>query len=219
MRAGLVVLFLHAMGKRSLQKAVKIDTKSCLRYTAFGDCDALKSDLLEAVMSQLFMRQSIRQEKDFQQALAAGRGKVISELNGLTEKIQGCLAYHQELKGLLPVVAKVSPQAGGDLEQQLSGLVYDGFVKQTPDDWRPELSRYLRAMIKRCERLRQNPLKDQQKWQQYREVASVYEKWSGPSQEATEMRWLLEEYRVSLFAPELGTRHKVSSKRLLLKMA
>ena len=37
MRAGLVDLFLHVMGKRSLQKAVKIDTKSCLRYTAFGD--------------------------------------------------------------------------------------------------------------------------------------------------------------------------------------
>jgi ATP-dependent helicase HrpA len=219
MRAGLVELFLQGMGKRSLQKAVKIEAKSCLRYTALGDCEALKADLLEAVIAQLFMRQSIRAEEEFQKALESGKGQFITALNALTEKIQSCLAYHQELKSLLSALAKVSPQAVNDMQQQLSDLVYNGFVKQTPDDWRPELSRYLRAMIKRCERVRQNPLKDQQKWQQYAEVFSVYEKWSRPSQEATEMRWLLEEYRVSLFAPELGTRYKVSSKRLLLKMA
>jgi ATP-dependent helicase HrpA len=67
-------------------------------------------------------------------------------------------------------------------------------------------------MLQRAERFAHHPGKD-------RDKASLLEPWVQdqahvPAENRETYRWLLEEYRVSLFAQELGTAQPVSPKRL-----
>ena len=103
------------------------------------------------------------------------------------------------------------------MREQLSYLVHPGFVSATPADWLPELPRFLKAAGLRLERFQRDSLKDQQR------AASITIPWNrclerlraqDSAPEFIRYRWLVEEYRVSLFAQELGTSAPVSEARL-----
>jgi ATP-dependent helicase HrpA len=70
----------------------------------------------------------------------------------------------------------------------------------------------LRAIQIRAERAALNPAKDAEKARQLAGFAD----WKKRAPEASRetIRWMLEEFRVSLFAQELGTAHPVSAQRL-----
>lgn len=108
-----------------------------------------------------------------------------------------------------------------DLQEHLESLVYPGFLQQTPPEYLAELPRYLQALERRVEKLRQDPSRDRAPlrsirpwWEQWRERRSCREAQGKPDPALERFRWLLEEYRVSLFAQEVGAREKVSEKRL-----
>ena len=105
-----------------------------------------------------------------------------------------------------------------DIYDQLADLIYEGFLDDLQPGRLQEIPRYLNAILIRFERLEQDPRQDAVRaaaispwWQKYTD-------WLGRGREYTEQldtfRWLLEEYRVSQFAQQLGTREKVSAKRL-----
>ena len=84
--------------------------------------------------------------------------------------------------------------------------------------------RYLQALALRIERAEHSPLKDSKKAQRLQVPLGrlqQLEHYSNPTrpcqQRQQEYRQLIEEFRVSLFAPELGTAQPVSEQRLLLK--
>ncbi len=97
-----------------------------------------------------------------------------------------------------------------------------GFVGRTPLRWLNELPRYLKGITRRLERLENNPAGDAQKlaqigplWRAYKERLERISNGVGdyhPDLEA--FHWGLEEFRISLFAQELGTRFPVSAARL-----
>ncbi|MGK2942956.1 MAG: ATP-dependent RNA helicase HrpA [Immundisolibacter sp.] len=103
-----------------------------------------------------------------------------------------------------------------DLRDQLGHLIYAGFIVETPPSWLVELPRFLEAATLRLDRARRNPGADrggrqalqplwEAFWQEY--VAHVAEPaW-------VELRWLLEELRVALFAPQLRTTQPISVAR------
>lgn len=97
-------------------------------------------------------------------------------------------------------------------EADLSRLVPPDFLAKTPHSQLQHLPRYLKAMLTRGERAHLNPAKDADKakvLQPFRDWKSVV-----PAKHAETARWMLEEFRVSIFAPELGTAQPVSPKRL-----
>ncbi|HKK13606.1 MAG TPA: DUF3418 domain-containing protein, partial [Gammaproteobacteria bacterium] len=109
--------------------------------------------------------------------------------------------------------------AVGDVRSQLDHLVYPGFVTATPLDWLPHLPRYLKGIRLRLDRLEQNPPRDRQPaalieplWRRYLE--RVPGPGEAPAPALSDYRWMLEEYRVSLFAQELKTAVPVSAKRM-----
>jgi ATP-dependent helicase HrpA len=97
-------------------------------------------------------------------------------------------------------------------ENDLARLVPSDLLLRVPHDWLPEIPRYLKALAIRSERASLQPARDQER---ARLIAPWVEAAVRVPEENREFyRWMLEEYRVSVFAQELGTRVPVSPKRL-----
>ncbi|KAF1067302.1 MAG: hypothetical protein GAK45_01704 [Pseudomonas citronellolis] len=108
-----------------------------------------------------------------------------------------------------------------DVKGQLSRLVYPGFVRDTPLEWLKEYPRYLKAVEQRLDKVGAQVQRDRVwsgemagYWEQYQARQAKHAQEGKRDPELTLYRWMLEEYRVSLFAQQLGTKLPVSDKRL-----
>jgi ATP-dependent helicase HrpA len=111
-----------------------------------------------------------------------------------------------------------------DVRDHLAGLIHDRFVSATPPRRVPHLVRYLRGASYRLEKAQANPARDAELAWRVHDVTEAYDKAraahaAGPADparaaELDDVRWLLEELRVSLFAQQLGTDGSVSEKRI-----
>jgi ATP-dependent helicase HrpA len=117
-------------------------------------------------------------------------------------------------KQILALRQKVlaGPKRYAGLEQDVQRLVPADFLARTPHAQLPHLFRYLRAIEIRAERASLNPAKDAEKAKQL----APFRDWEKrvPPAKREAFRWLLEEFRVSLFAQELGTAQPASAQRL-----
>lgn len=109
-----------------------------------------------------------------------------------------------------------------DVQGQLGDLVGEGFVTRTGLARLDDLHRYLRGVEYRLNKLPENPRRDQVNMSKVEQMRQAVAKLRGslpPGRAAdpdvAELRWMLEEYRVSLFAQELRTAYPVSDKRIL----
>ena len=128
-------------------------------------------------------------------------------------------ALNQRLKGKMDFTMAF---AFSDIKAQLSGLIYPGFVQKSGYDRLPDLQRYLQAVDKRIDKLAQDVNRDraamlrvEQVQQAYQQLLAKLPKSKPISDEAAEIRYMIEELRVSLFAQQLGTKYQVSDKRIL----
>jgi ATP-dependent helicase HrpA len=108
-----------------------------------------------------------------------------------------------------------------DIRQQIACLMEPQSFSKTPWDWLRQYPRYFRAIRSRLENLPGGVPRDweklqefQPRWQLYLEQARHQQAQGIVDAELTQLRWMLEEYRVSLFAQKLGTAIPVSPKRL-----
>jgi ATP-dependent helicase HrpA len=161
---------------------------------------------------------------------AAGFAKLADALRiGLTASlvtvvtgVVGVLAAATEVESRLADVRApgVEPSLA-DVRAQLRSLVYPGFVAATGAGRLADVTRYLRAMSRRLETLPREPGRDRDWMARVHEVRVAYDELLAaqppgrPLPDAvTEIRWTIEELRVSFFAQTLGTRHPVSEKRI-----
>jgi ATP-dependent helicase HrpA len=108
-----------------------------------------------------------------------------------------------------------------DIRSQLADLVYPGFVAAT-GWWRlPDVIRYLRATERRLEKLPTTHQRDRQLMEQVHRLQDEYEAaveqlpaGRRGDEDVRQLRWMLEELRVSYFAQSLGTASPVSEKRI-----
>lgn len=108
-----------------------------------------------------------------------------------------------------------------DIKGQLAGLVHPGFVSRTGLARLAHLPRYLQGALERVRGLTDNPGRDRQRMSEFERVAALYSEAGGliplrgdERAAIVHARWLLEEYRVSLFAQSLGTAEPVSPQRI-----
>ncbi|MEA3292609.1 MAG: ATP-dependent RNA helicase HrpA, partial [Pseudomonadota bacterium] len=191
-----------------------------LLYAGIGDSDGLRRDLVRAVNEGAFFATDdrIRDRETFLRRQREGAQRLpglLAELAELTEKI---LKRYREVCGdMLQIEAGADAELQEDLEQQLAHLVYPGFVASTSVEWLRQLPRFLQGIALRLERWRHNPDADHRRrlelqrfvgrWLQHAEEAD-------PGEALQRYRWMVEEYRISLFAQELRTSIPVSPKRL-----
>jgi ATP-dependent helicase HrpA len=99
--------------------------------------------------------------------------------------------------------------------------VYPGFVRETPAEWLKEYPRYLKGIEQRFDKIGAQLQRDRVwsgelagYWEQYQARLKKHQQEGKHDPELTLYRWMLEEYRVSLWAQQLGTKMAVSDKRL-----
>lgn len=113
-----------------------------------------------------------------------------------------------------------------DIRGQLSGLVFPGFVAQTGLARLAQLPRYLQGVLERLSGLADNPGRDRQRMTEFERAAALFADAGGvipPPPDApaslVHARWLLEEYRMSLFAQRVGAGEPVSLQRITKTLA
>jgi ATP-dependent RNA helicase HrpA len=116
--------------------------------------------------------------------------------------------------------------AAEDMRAQLSRLIYPGFITGTGYRRLPDLARYLQAMERRLGKLPENPGRDalsmavaQRVEQAYQQAIAGFPALRREDEDVREVRWMLEELRVSLFAQTLGIPIPVSENRILSAVA
>ncbi|MWA02274.1 ATP-dependent RNA helicase HrpA [Actinomadura sp. LD22] len=147
-----------------------------------------------------------------------------AQIVGLVERI---LAESHELdRRLRGTTSLTLVPALTDIRAHLARLVHPGFVTETGWARLADLPRYLRALQIRLDKLPENPGRDRMLAHQVDVLGQEYEqalRRLHPSRRdeepARQIRWMLEELRVSLFAQQLGTRFPVSDKRIRKAMA
>jgi ATP-dependent helicase HrpA len=141
-------------------------------------------------------------------AFAAAVAQARADLRGLVPKFVDQVREIFTLRQAL----LVHPQPYATLSQDLARLLPENFLEITPYRQLAQFPRYLKAMKLRAERWRQNPAKDAERAKQLAPYVAALGKL--PRESAEAVRWLLEEFRVSLFAQELGTAEPVSAVKL-----
>ncbi|WP_018878105.1 ATP-dependent RNA helicase HrpA [Thioalkalivibrio sp. ALE28] len=220
-RAGLRRLFLLGARKtaRDLRRQLPEIERACLNYSTLGSCEALRDQILEAAADRVFLAEPWpRDAEAFGERLEASLPEfspTVMELSRLAAEI---LRHWHDLRTRLQGDLPLSwIEAARDIRGQLEALVPADFLLRTPHAVLPELPRYLQAIDKRLERLTQAPDKDRARrvaveplWQQAQELIAR----APDHPDVLAFRYRIEEFRVSQFAQELGTREKVSPKRL-----
>ena len=165
---------------------------------------------------------SVRDRAGFERCRETGRprlGPCLLEVGALVATILE--QAHAVRRSLVATTQRNWQEAVTDMREQLDRLVYRGFINDTPYAHLQDYPRYLNALAVRRDKLQSAAARD---LQQMHVMAQIYAEWrardAGARRQGTEdprleeIRWMLEELRVSLFAQALKTAYPVSVKRI-----
>ena len=196
-----------------------------LHFAPLGSSDQLKAHLIDLCADRVFLGdlQDVRTQVDFERRLRSGWNNlwpVASEISTLIGRI---LAAHHALD--LQLADFDNPfwsEALEDIRTQLTHLMPDGFMLSTPYAWLLQFPRYLQAISVRMRKLanaglprdRHATAEVKKQWNRYAARRDHHRQQCIVDPSLDEFRWMIEEFRVSLFAQELGTSIPISSKRI-----
>jgi ATP-dependent helicase HrpA len=214
-----------------------------LLYAPLGDGDLLRETALEHLKRHLLPADPLPSlnEVHFRNVVDTARSRLPGLVPPFIERVGLILQLRQQVQLRLGPVAPVAPSrpktlnqfsqlglptaaapvSGHPLAGELASLLPPRFLEQIPFDRLPHIPRYLKALLTRLERAALNPVKDQERDRQIAPYQSAWKQLQAAPprpaearQAMEEFRWMIEEFKVSLFAQELGTAQPVSPKRL-----
>ncbi|MEU0520697.1 ATP-dependent RNA helicase HrpA [Streptosporangium sp. NPDC006007] len=156
-------------------------------------------------------------------AFTALHDKVRAELFDTTAevvtRVEAALKVWHKVITLLPE-ARSTP-AVEDIRDQVADLVYPGFVTDTGFKRLPDLFRYLRAAERRLEKLPDDRFRDEERMHKVHDIEDEYHELierlppaRRSADDVLQIRWMIQELRVSYFAQTLGTPYSISDKRI-----
>jgi ATP-dependent helicase HrpA len=196
--------------------------KLALSASPYPSARVLVHDCVLAAAGQLVDRvPAVRDEASFAALVGTGRRELPDLAADVLQRVLQVLGEWRPVdKALHGRVEMDQLPAMNDLRAQLERLVHAGFVAEAGVPALRDYPRYLRAMQARIDRLgdrtRDRELMDrvlslQEAWQH--RVAALPDGRPVPA-DLRRVRWMLEEYRVSLWAQQLGTASPVSDSRI-----
>jgi ATP-dependent helicase HrpA len=202
-----------------LEKNIPELQKMSMLYLSLGTQDELREQIIELALERAFLSASLPQSREeFTQMLQQGRAR----LNLISAEIARlCASILQEYQSVLRKLKDSKPPAGvaEDTKQQLQRLISKRFIVSIHYSQLQHIPRYLKAILVRLDKIKTSPSRDEERM---REVRALEQRLAREQQQRKghfdakleEMRWMIEELRVSLFAQELRTPQPVSSKRI-----
>jgi ATP-dependent helicase HrpA len=143
----------------------------------------------------------------------------------LTEVARASLRILETLQSVRLAVARASDRFASsvaDVAEQIDRLIYPGFVTGVGAGRLSDVDRYVQAIERRLDQLPEHYERDRQRMASVRKLEEEHDRLREAlpgSVAVLEIAWMLQELRVSLFAQALGTRGKVSEKRIALALA
>jgi ATP-dependent helicase HrpA len=205
-------------------KSLALKQETCLQHQRLGSCEQLKQACflsgLKALLPQPAVLRNLRDASAFEALNAQVRGELFEATQSTLESVARLLALYQPLaKKLYGPVNMRLINALADMKSQLDALIYPGFAADYDAQGLRDVHRYLKGLERRLERLENDPAKDQRLQVEVRPLWEAYLNLTQPLKpEAQSVRWMIEELRISLFAPELKTKYPVSGKKIKQQM-
>ncbi|CAI1943696.1 ATP-dependent RNA helicase HrpA [Serratia quinivorans] len=196
-----------------------------LYFNPYGRVLDLIDDCISCGIDKLIAEHGgpVWQEENFARLQELVRGELNETVVGVAKQVEQILTavfnINKRLKGRVDISLAL---ALSDIKTQLGALVYRGFV--TNNGWKrlPDTLRYLQAIERRLEKLAIDPHRDRAQMLRVEQVQQAWQQWLNKlppkrqqDDEVKEVRWMIEELRVSLFAQQLGTPYPISDKRIL----
>ncbi len=214
-----------ALGFKSIAGRLSTPAKLALSHNPHGSVAAMFADCVNCAADYLMAQAGgpARDREGFERLSAAVRSGLHEVTADVVTHVESALRLaHAAAARLGDSGAEVIQPAVADMRAQLSGLIYPGFIAATGYRRLPQLTRYLRGIERRLDKLPENPARDAANMAVARRVEQAYRQTLAdvpPARrgdpDVTEVRWMLEELRVSLFAQTLGTLAPVSENRIL----
>jgi len=210
--------------KYLLRHLPKIKEMSLI-YSVFASTDDLQNDLLELILDQCFFEKGYI---IYQQEAFAMRMQQVTALLPIANQVSKLVAqtlvdYQSARQQFQSVQGRCGQESKQDIQTQLGTLLYAGFLTRTPYLWLQEMPRYFRALTIRLDKLADSPAGDEKKLQLLRPFLQEYARLQEFTEEGDtkviKLRWMLEEYRVSLFAQPMKTAIPISPKRIEKQIA
>jgi ATP-dependent helicase HrpA len=185
----------------------------------------LEQQLAELIADQAFLDQQPlpRTAAAFQQRRLQGRERIPAAVQAITPRMRKLWeSYHQARLALEHASSTRWQYALEDMRSQVGDLMVDRFLLSTPWQWLEHYARYFQAICARLEKLAAGGLaRDRQGHEELAPFLQAYQRRAAEQAERNTFdpeleyfRWMLEEFRVSLFAQTLGTAIPVSARRL-----
>jgi len=198
----------HRKGLRALLLLKLADRVSGLAKTAKGKLalalsgtphtvDALARAIAERALDETMLDDALPRSTAAFQAALEKRGAFSQLTYQRLDEVASWLVQAAELRRKLGPIAKPYAEAHADAAAQLASLLGVGFVAAIPPAQWPRVTTYLKALAVRLERLPLKPAKDAEAMKQLSPRITKLPKPFHPA------RWVIEEWRVLLFAQEL----------------
>lgn len=207
------------------QVRVRLDSsaKLALVSSPYRDVPALLNDCVAAAIDHGVREIGVPWNgSDFERLRQTIEPSLVDDTVVIVGDVVAVLQAARRIERVLKETTSMTLLSGlTDVRGQLARLVCDGFVTTFGSRRLPDIVRYLKAAVIRLKKMPDHPHRDRQRQWQVEEATTAVESAIGAlpgghekSDAVDDLRWLLEEYRVSLWAQEVGTARPVSDKRI-----
>ncbi|RIV39625.1 ATP-dependent RNA helicase HrpA [Micromonospora radicis] len=211
-----------------LQGRLSNEAKLALSRNPHGGVQALIEDAAGAAIDKLVADAGgpVWDAEGFAALRDKVRAALVDTVVEVMERVRAVLAAGYAVQQRLGATRNLAVVAAlADIRNQLTGLVHAGFITEAGYARLPDLLRYLTAIERRLDRLPGNPARDKQQQdriavvqREYDEMLAALPPARRTSVAVRQIRWMIEELRVNVFAQALGTPYPVSEQRIYRAM-
>ncbi len=225
MRFGVTRLMRLALKEqmKQLEKNLRGFDQAAMQLRGVAGVDDLREDVIAAITDRAFIGEDAlpRSQKDYETQLKRARTRLPAVSEGACRLLAAIGAEYHQVSLALGAAKGVLSRPATDIKAQLSRLIFKGWFAATPWEQLSQLPRYLQAMQKRLDKYPRDMERDGKHaasisgWRKkYEELLERQTQAGTVDARLHELRWHMEELRVSLFAQELKTPYPISYKRL-----
>ncbi|MPQ98635.1 ATP-dependent RNA helicase HrpA [Modestobacter sp. I12A-02628] len=220
----LLVLAVGSPG-RAVTKGLGPRTRLALQFNPDGEIADLVEDCVLAAAGSLVAAAGgpPRTEQAFTALVTDARTRLRTVTQDVVRRVEAVLTEARETAIAIGAAPgrRVAAEVVADLRAQMGGLLYRGFVADAGPARLPDLVRYLKAMTYRLERLPANAARDalgaaqvEAVTAEYRQLLARTPRTGAPDDPVVQVRWMIEELRVAVFAQAIGTPRPISEQRV-----